>query len=247
MPDDRTPAEMPDFGYGRREAPDSLNPVDAAIVTRRSVRAFLPDKPVPRDLLEHILNISARAASGTNIQPWKVRAIAGAVKDEFCADVRAFRETCPEGEAEYAFYPTEWRDPYISRRRKLGWELYGLLGIGKGEREKTWAQHGRNFLFFDAPVGLIFTLDRDMVTGGYMDLALFMQNIMISARGHGLDTCPQAAWMEYPNAVARALDIPEDETVVCGMALGYEDTSKIENTLVTEREPLEVFAKFEGF
>lgn len=247
MPDDQSPVEMPDYGYGRREAPDGMNPVDAAIVTRRSVRAFLAGKPVPRETIEHILKVSARAPSGTNIQPWKVRVLTGDARDKLCTDVRAAREDNPKGEAEYAYYPTEWREPYLARRRKLGWELYGLLGIGKGEREKTWHQHGRNFLFFDAPVGMIFTIDRDMEIGGYMDLSLFMENIMIAARGHGLDTCPQAAWMEYPTTVAKSLGIPDDERVVCGMALGYEDTSKVENSLVTEREPLEVFTKFEGF
>ena len=247
MPDDQTPYEIPDLGYGRREAPEGLNDVDAAIVTRRSVRAFLPDRPVPRETVEHILNVAARAPSGTNIQPWKTRVLSGAVKDKLCEDVRAYRESCPEGEAEFSYYPVKWRDPYLARRRKLGWDLYGLLGIGKGEREKTWEQHGRNFLFFDAPVGMIFTIDRDMEVGGYMDLSLFMENIMIAARGHGLDTCPQAAWMEYPNAVAKSLEIPEGEVVVCGMALGYEDTSQVENSLVTEREPLHVFADFRGF
>ncbi|HEX7006444.1 MAG TPA: nitroreductase [Alphaproteobacteria bacterium] len=219
--------------------------VDEAITTRRSVRAFLPD-PVPEATVRHILEVAARAPSGTNIQPWHVYVVAGEARERVCREVLAARE---RGEASwhYAYYPKTWREPYLARRRKVGWDLYGLLGIVKGDKEGMWRHFGRNFLFFDAPVGLFFTLDADMELGSWIDVGLFIQNVMIAARGQGLDTCPQAAWVEYHRAVHQAVGIPDTEKLVCGMALGYEDKSKPENKLVTEREPVDAFAKFLGF
>lgn len=230
-----------------RPAVRTARTVAEAIETRRSVRAFLPT-PVPQESVRRILEIAARAPSGTNMQPWKVRVLAGAAKDRLCDAVLSVREEKPGGEEkEYDYYPRQWREPYLSRRRKVGWDLYGLLGIEKGDKRRMWTQFGRNFRFFDAPVGLIFTIDRDLEIGSWLDMGMFLQNIMIAARGEGLDTCPQAAWMDYPRTVARTLAVPDDEIVICGMSLGYADDSRPENALVTEREPVAAFATFEGF
>lgn len=220
--------------------------VDEAIMSRRSVRAFLPE-PVPEAAVRHILEVASRAPSGTNTQPWRVHVLAGAAKERLSEAVLAEREGRPRGAAEYHYYPTQWREPYLSRRRKIGWDLYGLLGIEKGDKARMWAQFGRNYRFFDAPVGLIFTIDRDLERGSWLDYGMFLENVMIAARGQGLHTCPQAAWMEYPEVIARVLGIPESEMVVCGMSMGYEDPSKPENKLVTEREPVDGFASFHGF
>ena len=222
-----------------------------AIESRRSVRAYLPD-PVDEATVRKLLELAARAPSGTNTQPWKVRALAGAAKDRLCEAVLAVRESGPQGppgqsSAEYSYYPTEWREPYIGRRRKIGWDLYGLLGIEKGDKDKMWAHFNLNYRFFDAPVGLMFTIDRDLELGSWLDYGMFLENIMVAARGLGLDTCPQAAWMQYPDAIAKALELPEEEMVVCGMALGYADHSEPEDALVTDREPVDSFARFEGF
>lgn len=223
------------------------NAVDEAILTRRSVRAFLP-KPVPKDLVEHIIQVASRAPSGTNTQPWKVRALAGEVKDKLCqAAVYAHEYEADKYEYSYKYYPSELPEPYISRRRKIGWDLYGLLGIKKGDREKTHKQHARNYLFFDAPVGLIFTIHKVLEQGSWLDYGMFLENVMIAARGAGLDTCPQAAWVKFHAVVLDVLEIPDTEELVCGMALGYADESAIENTLVTKREPVAGFATFEGF
>ena len=236
----------PDYGYGRRE-PEGLNGAEAAITTRRSVRAFLRDKPVPKDLVERILNVSARAPSGTNIQPWHVTAVAGTVRDNLCAAVNARRDGGGGQEMGYNYYPVDWFEPYISRRRKLGWEMYGLLGIGKGDREKTYKQHGRNFDLFDAPVGLFFHMDNRMERGSFLDMGLFIENVMVAARSHGLDTCPQAAWVDYSDTVKDLLNIPENHILVCGMCLGYEDTSEVVNELYSEREPAGAFTDWQGF
>lgn len=237
----------PDYGYGRRDPADGLNGADAAITTRRSVRAFLRDKPVPKDLVEHILDVSARAPSGTNVQPWHVTAVAGAARDNVCAAVHAKRDGGGAQEMGYNYYPVEWFDPYVSRRRKLGWDMYGLLNIAKGEREKTYKQHGRNFDLFDAPVGLFFHMDERFERGSFIDMGLFIENVMISARGNGLDTCPQAAWVDYSDTVKDLIRIPSNHILICGMCLGYEDTSEVVNELYSEREPASAFTDWQGF
>ena len=223
------------------------NPVDDAITSRRSVREFLPT-PVPRETVEQLLEVASRAPSGSNVQPWKVRALAGAAKDRLCkAALHAHMSEPEKHDYSYKYYPSEITEPYISRRRKIGWDLYGLLGIKKGERDKAHKQHGRNYLFFDAPVGLIFTIDKVLEQGSWLDYGMFLENIMVAARGHGLHTCPQAAWVQYHRVVRDVLDIPDTEEIVCGMSLGYEDEDAPENALRTEREPVSGFAVFDGF
>ncbi len=220
--------------------------VDEAIRSRRSVRAFRPD-PVPQDVIRDLLEVSLRAPSGTNTQPWRVHVLTGATKQRLSEEIlKAYWD--PEANAqhteEYDYYPQEWRDPYLSRRRKVGYDLYELLGIGKGDKERMRAQHARNYQFFDAPVGLIFTIERVMRQGSWLDYGMFLQNIMVAARGRGLDTCPQAAFTQYHRIIEEVLELPDEEMVVCGMSLGYEDREKVENQLVTEREPVEQCVQF---
>ncbi len=220
--------------------------VDAAITSRRSLRAFLPT-PVPRSVIEDILHVASRAPSGTNTQPWKVYVLSGdslaALSHKITAafDDPAVAATHVE---EYAYYPTEWRSPYIDRRRKVGWDLYGLLGIGKTDKARMHAQHGRNYRFFDAPVGLMFMIDRVMQQGSWLDYGMFLQGIMVAARARGLDTCPQAAFTQFHRIILPHVGASDEEMLVCGMSLGHADPAAVENTLVTEREPVSGFAKF---
>jgi nitroreductase len=215
--------------------------VQEAITGRQSIRAYL-DKPVARDVLERILTTAGRAPSGSNIQPWKVYVLEGAVKDELCADLVARHGKGDQGKSAYNYYPVTWREPYIGRRRATGWGLYSLLGIGRDDKDKMAAQHVRNFTFFGAPVGLIFTLDRDMEIGSWLDTGMFLQSVMIAARGEGLETCPQAAFAQYHDAIERALHIPSTEMTICGMALGYGDPAATVNRFRTERVALKDFA-----
>jgi nitroreductase len=222
--------------------------VEEAMLSRRSLRAFRSD-PVPRETVERILAVASRAPSGTNIQPWHVTVVAGEARARLTQAMYAeFMERGEEAwKREFDYYPSKWREPYLSRRRKIGWDLYGLLGIGKGERERTHRQHARNYLFFDAPVGLVITLERDLPVGAWLDTGMFLQNVMLAARGFGLDTCPQAAIASAHPVLRRELAIPEEQVVVCGMSLGYARADAIENTLVTVREPVARFARFMGF
>jgi len=226
--------------------PETTAAVDAAITSRHSMRAFLPT-PVPRATIEEILAVAARAPSGTNTQPWNVTVLTGAAKAELAAKVRAAYDDPVERAQhteEYDYYPTEWRSPFIDRRRKVGWDLYGLLGITKGDKARMHEQHGRNYAFFDAPVGLIFTIDRVMQQGSWLDYGMFLQNIMVAARARGLDTCPQAAFTQFHRVIAGHLRLPANLMVVCGMSLGHADPAAVENTLVTEREPVAGFTTF---
>jgi len=220
--------------------------VDAAIASRRSVRAFL-DTPVPQDVVRDILRVASRAPSGTNTQPWRVTVLTGGARAELSRRILAVYDDPGQRarhQEEYAYYPTKWVSPYLERRRKVGWDLYGLLGIGRGDHERMRRQHGRNYRFFDAPVGLIFTVDRVLQQGSWLDYGMFLQNIMVAARARGLDTCPQAAFTTYHRVIEEFLQLSADEMVVCGMSMGVADPQAIENTLVTEREAVEQFARF---
>ena len=220
--------------------------VDAAITSRRSIRAYL-ETPVAREDIEAILEVAARAPSGTNTQPWKVHVLTGAAKARLSDRIlAAYADPAQNREhvEEYAYYPREWVSPFVDRRRKVGWDLYALLGLTRDNKAGMAVQHGRNYRFFDAPVGMIFTIDRIMEQGSWLDYGMFMQNIMVAARGRGLDTCPQAAFTQFHRIISDELGLPENEMVVCGMALGFADPDKVENTLVTEREPVSSFARF---
>lgn len=220
--------------------------VDQVIYERHSVRAFLP-KSVDREDVEAILSVAARAPSGTNTQPWQVYVLTGAAKDALSDDIVATfndPDALAQHHEEYDYYPSTWVDPYLARRRKVGFDLYGLLGLGRDNQAGMKAQHARNYRFFDAPVGLIFTMDRVMGQGSLLDYGMFMQNVMLAARARGLDTCPQAAFNQFHRIISQRLNLPASQKVVCGMALGYADMDKIENRLETERVPVSEFAHF---
>lgn len=220
--------------------------VDAAITSRRSIRAFLPT-PVAREDIEAILQVASRAPSGTNTQPWRVYVLTGEIRERLSQailDAYFDPDTAAGHAEEYAYYPRKWVSPYIDRRRKVGWDLYGLLNLKREDKVGMQAQHARNYAFFDAPVGLIFTIDRIMELGSWLDYGMFLQNIMVAARARGLDTCPQAAFTQFHRIIGDTLQLPETEQVVCGMALGFADMSRVENSLVTEREPVSGFTKF---
>jgi nitroreductase len=225
---------------------DVATSVDNAIRSRHSVRSFL-DRPVSRDAIVHILDVARFAPSGTNTQPWQVYVLGGAVKEALSAEILADHEVNPDRQQrEYEYYPTDWYEPYLGRRRACGWGLYGALGIERGQKDRMHAQRARNYTFFDAPVGLILTIERRLNTGSWMDLGMFMQNVMLSARGQGLHTCPQAAFANYHSIIRRHLPVSDEEIVVCGMAIGYRNPDAPENIWRTDREPVSNFTRWIG-
>lgn len=218
-----------------------------AICARKSIRAFKPD-PVPLETVRRILEIAQRSPSGTNTQPWHTYVCAGAVKQAISDEVLELaRAGAGKSYEHYDYYPGTWTDLHRDRRRGIGWALYGLLGIEKGDRAASARQAARNFLFFDAPVGIFITVDSYLKRGSWSDAGMYAQTIMLAAKGFGLDTCPQAAWIPYQEPVFRHLGIPNDQELVTGMSLGHADPDAIENTLVSEREELANVVQLRGF
>lgn len=223
-----------------------MNVLDA-IQSRKSIRAFT-DQQVPRAVVEEILEVSQRAPSGTNTQPWHVYVCTGAVQQAISDDVLALLAAGKASSyADHDYYPDVWNEIHRDRRRAVGWGLYGLLGIEKGDREGSARQAARNFKFFDAPVGLFITVDSYLARGNWADAGMYCQTLMLAARGFGLHTCAQAAWISFQEPIFRHLGIPDDQALVTGMSLGYADDGAIENTLVSEREVISNVAHFRGF
>lgn len=217
--------------------------VTTACQTRISVRAFKPD-PVPETTVRTILEVASRgAASGGNLQPWRVYALAGEPLETFKAEIatKGF-----EG-ADYAVYPPDLWDPFRSRRFACGEDLYATLGIPRDDKPARMQQFKRNAEFFGAPVGLFFCIDRNLGYPQWADVGMYMQTVMLLAVEHGLDTCAQEFWAGYSKTVARTINLPDDHLVFSGMALGYRDKDHPVNSLRTRREPLDAFATLIGF
>ncbi len=227
-----------------REAGDGAAvSVEAAILGRHSCRAFLPTG-VPRAAVERLLGLASHAPSGSNSQPWKVRVVQGSMRQRLSDEVVAAHFAgAPHVEA-YQYYPRAWTEPYLARRRKLGFDLYARVGIARGDKEGMSRQLARNYLFFDAPVGLFFSLDRDQGQSAWIDLGAFMQTFMLAARGVGLATCGLQAFAKFHEIVARRLGLGKEEVLVCAMALGFADETANVNRLVAERAAPAEFSEF---
>ena len=226
--------------------------IQQAMDSRMSARAFT-QQAVSQEVITDILHLASRAPSGTNTQPWKVYVLQGesrhSLVTKVCAahdEIRAHPEKAADYREAYDYYPEKWVSPYIDRRRENGWSLYGLLGIGKADKDKMHLQHQRNYKFFDAPVGLMFTLDKVMGRGSLVDYGMFLQSVMLAARAHGLHTCPQAAWNGFATIILPHVGAGPDEMLVCGMALGYADDKDIVNTFRTPRETVASFTHWLG-
>jgi nitroreductase len=220
--------------------------VSEAIATRRTNRAFLPD-PVPLETLKEILSRAARAPSGGNLQPWKVYLLIGTARDELVRRAAEKRKETPMGEApEYHIYPPQLSEPYRTRRFRIGEAMYGVIGIPREDKASRLKFFARNWEFFGAPAGLIFTIDRQMQQGQWADLGMFMQSVMLLAREYGLHTCPQEAWAVWHSLIREYLKVPENEMIFCGMGIGYADESAAVTALVSERAPLEEFVTIFG-
>jgi nitroreductase len=225
-----------------RSEPYKDSPVIDAVVNRRSVRHFLPT-PVPLRVVKEILSAASRAPSGTNFQPWKVHVTTGATQARLC---RAVTQAAMAGERsdEYFYAPTPLMEPYLSRRRKVGYDLYELYGIARDDYPARKQAMLRNFEFFGAPIGLFFIMDRRLLLGSWLDCGMFMQNVMIVARAYGLETCAQQAWCEYGGIVHKHLAIPDSQLILSGMALGRPDLDSRANTLVSDRVGVDDFTVF---
>lgn len=219
--------------------------VSDALKRRHSTRAYLP-KPVPRELIERVLETARFAPSGVNTQPWQVAVVQGETKRRLGEAIIAAREAGQPENPDYGYYPEEWFEPFKSRRRACGLALYGALDIGREDVEKKKAAWYANYRFFDAPVGLLFFTDRNLGQGALIDMGIFLQSVMLAATELGLATCPQASLAEYPAIARELLDVDPRLMLVCGMALGWPDPEAAVNAFRTEREPVLHFTRWHG-
>lgn len=225
----------------------SNNNLDSIIESRYSTRDFT-DQPVSKYTISEILRVSSSAPSGNNIQPWKVYVLDGKVKDSLISKVCAAHneinnnpELANNYTWSYEYYPTKWIHPYSDRRRENALGFYKTLNIDRKEKEKTHAQHQKNFQFFGAPIGLMFTINRILNLGSFLDYGMFLQNIMLAAKSKGLDTCVQAAWNQYSNIIMPHIGANEDEILICGMSLGWADNTSMINSYRPTRAPVNEF------
>ena len=210
---------------------------------RKSVRAYL-DKPVENYKIHEILDVARCAPSGVNTQPWQVAVVSGESKKKLQNKIEAAFREGKQGEADYSYYPTNWIEPYKSRRKECGLLMYQTLKIERDNKQGKLDQWAANYRAFDAPVMLLFFMDDRMQTGTFMDYGMFLQSVMLAAVGVGLATCPQASIADYPDIVKTELGYTENKILLCGMALGYEDTEAVINSYRTTREDVESFTKY---
>jgi nitroreductase len=211
-----------------------------AMHRRASTRAYL-DKPVDRATIESILEAARWAPSGTNAQPWQVAVVVGETKRRLSEALLAERKAGNPENPDYSYYPKQWNEPYKSRRVACGLALYQALKIGRDDKDARLKSWNNNYHFFGAPVGLFFFLDRSLEKGSWVDMGMFIENVMLAALSFGLATCPQAALAEYPDIVRRLLNVPDTRALLCGMALGYPDSAAPVNNYRTAREPVAGF------
>ena len=214
-----------------------------AMESRRSTRAFTADQ-VTREAIEQILNSAARAPSGVNTQPWHVAVVTGKTKQTITDALLAARRDGVEPQADYAYYPDEWKEPYHMRRIACGKALYTALGIDRKDKTRQQQAWENNYRFFGAPVALLFFIDRDLNKGSWLDTGMFIENVMLAAIGHGLATCPQASIADYPQLIRDILGMDSQYALICGMALGYADLDHPVNQYRLEREDQSNFSQW---
>lgn len=217
--------------------------VSEALQQRKSVRAFL-EKNVEEDKINTILSAASHAPSGTNTQPWQVAVVSGEAKLKLQSKIEQAFRSGDKGKTDYSYYPDEWIEPYKSRRKACGLQMYATLDIKREDKQKQLDQWAANYRSFDAPVMLLFFLDSHMQTGSFIDYGLFLQSIMLVATELGLATCPQAALADYQKIIKTELNYPQDSILLGGMSLGYEDKKAIINSYRTPREEVETFTRF---
>ena len=214
--------------------------VTEAVDSRKSIRAFL-DKAVDNSLIKELLEKSSRAASGGNLQPWKIYVINGETMNSFHKFQSEWTE--PETPA-YAIYPENLKEPYKTSRYEVADDMYSLLGIEREDKEARFKQVLKNYEFFGAPAAFFCFVDRQMGRPQWSDLGMFLQTFMLLAREAGLDTCPQEAWAMKQESVTTFVEAPDELMLFCGMAIGYQDESEKVNELRTSRRPIENWTVF---
>ena len=230
---------------GEGVVPIIWNRIDEIIAGRFACREF-SDAPVPRRTIEQILGVARFAPSGANIQPWHVYVFVGAAKDRVSAALlKAHEASRDEHVSEYKYYASNLPEPYLNRRQEFGRLFYGSLGIAQTDVEARSRQTAKNYAFFGAPVGLIVTIDRRLEVGSWLDLGMFVQNVLLAAAGRGLQSCPQETFAKYHRMLRPLLSIPAEQMVVCGISIGRAKIEAKERLM--PRADVDEFATFAGF
>lgn len=214
-----------------------------AIHARYCARAFL-DTPVDDALIRDILETASWAPSGVNTQPWHVAVLHGTTKETLTRRLIEMRDQEIKPNPDYSYYPDTWVEPYRMRRIVCGKTLYSALGIAREDKHRQKIAWENNYRFFGAPVGLLFFIEKQLNKGSWLDMGMFLQNVMLAAKAVGLDTCPQASLAEYPDLVRELLDLPDSLVVVCGMSLGYADPDHPVNQFRLPRETVDTFTRW---
>jgi nitroreductase len=214
-----------------------------ALQQRKSIRAFL-DKLVSEEQINTLLDAARYAPSGVNTQPWSVVVVSGESKKNLQTKIEAAFRSGDKGKRDYQYYPVEWKEPYKTRRKECGLLMYSTLNIKREDKERQMDQWAANYRAFDAPVMLLFFMDSGMQSGSFMDCGMFIQSVMLGALDLGLSTCPQAALADYQHIIKPELDFGHDKILLCGMALGYEDTEALVNSYRTLREGVSSFTTY---
>jgi nitroreductase len=217
--------------------------VSETLQQRKSVRAYL-DQAVEPEKINAILDAARHAPSGVNTQPWQVAVVSGQTKKTMQEKIESTFRGGDKGKADYGYYPSEWKEPFTSRRKECGLLMYKTLGIAREDRERQMDQWAANYRAFDAPVMLLFFMDSAMREGSYMDYGMFLQSVMLAAVEQGLATCPQASIVDYPEIIKNELGYDNDSILICGMALGYEDKDALVNSYRTSREDIKSFTQY---
>jgi nitroreductase len=229
------------------ESSQTLSTVEQVMMARFANRFYL-DREVDLREVTGILNAARYAGSGANVQPWRVHVVTGTVKAELTEAIGTAHETASSAHSpEYCYFPAVLPEPFASRRRMFGSVFYGSLGIAQDDYAARAAQTARNYRFFNAPVGLIFTIDRRLEKGSWLDLGMFIQNVMLAAKARGLDTCAQEFFSRYHAVIRANLPLAPEELVVCGMSMGFGDPEWANRRSPMPKAPLGEFASFYGF
>jgi nitroreductase len=207
--------------------------------SRFSCRGYLPET-VPHDVIEHMLEMAQQSPSWCNSQPWQVivteklatERIRRALLDYASDDSGTISGNSMQ--PDFAF-PAAYTGIYKQRQREVGWQLYGSVGVTRGDRVGSTRQALENFRLFGAPHMLLITSERELGIYGALDCGVYIGNLMLAAESLGLGMISQAALAGCAPLLRQHFGIPENRMVVLGASFGYADLTHPANSFRSRR------------
>jgi nitroreductase len=209
--------------------------LDGLLRGRWSCRGFT-ETPVPRPTIERLLEMAQRTPSWCNTQPWRVTLTSGEATRRLAEALSEHRSGAAD-QPDLPF-PAAYRGEYLARRRECGYQLYGAVGIERGDRVRSAAQGWENFRFFGAPHFALITTERDLGTYGAIDCGGYVSVFLLAAQSLGLAAIPQAAVAAYSPWLRDYFGLADNRLVVCGISFGYPDQAHPANGFRTSRAPI---------